>query len=105
MEDFWATIDPKGFSFWKLEYDPCKGECEVQLKTENLVSMFTQKCGPFLKYMFGVMGVYGKEPNLKVRGVWMWRGFDETPLELSGHPSWEFYGKKQIDPFNNPGDK
>ena len=105
LEDFWANMDPKGFSFWRLEYEPCKGECEVLLKTENLIDMFTQKCGPFLKYMFGVMGVYGQEPTLKVRGVWMWRGFEETPLELSGHPSYEFYKKVKLDPFTKPEDK
>ena len=33
--------------------------------------------------MFGVHGIYGDEPNLHVRGVWMWRGQEETPLELS----------------------
>ncbi len=41
LEDFWANMDPKGFSFWRLEYEPCKGECEVLLKTENLIDMFT----------------------------------------------------------------
>jgi hypothetical protein len=28
MENFWKEVDPKGYSFWRLEYDPCKGECE-----------------------------------------------------------------------------
>ena len=50
-----------------------------------------------MKYMFGVMGVYGKEPKLYVRGVWMWRGEDETPLELKSHPSFEFYTKTRLD--------
>jgi len=26
------------------------------------------------KYAFAVVGVYGEEPNLEIRGVWVWRG-------------------------------
>jgi len=34
------------------------------------------------RYAFGVHTVTGDEPKLYVRGVWMWYGQDEAPLEL-----------------------
>ena len=47
--------------------------------------------------MFGTMGIYGDEPNLHVRGVWMWRGNEECPEEMKQHPSFEFYKKRKLD--------
>jgi elongation factor 1-gamma len=35
-------------------------------------------------------GVYGDEPNLEIRGLWLWRGV-EIPLEMKEHPSFEFH--------------
>jgi len=35
-------------------------------------------------------GVYGEEPNLEIRGAWMWRG-TEVPLEMKDHPSYEYH--------------
>ena len=46
------------------------------------------------------MGVYGTEPNLHVRGVWVWRSQMETTPELEQHPSYEFYKKRKLDPTN-----
>merc|ERR1711990_235314 len=99
-------MDFEAFSFWKVSYDPGEGECVDQLKTENLVMLFCQKINKFLNFMFGYMGVYGTEDpelkatNLQVSGVWMWRGQDENPLEMSLHPSWEFYKKERLDATN-----
>jgi len=33
-----------------------------------------QKLDDFRKYAFAVEGVHGEEPNLEIRGVWVWRG-------------------------------
>jgi len=33
-----------------------------------------QKLEEFRKYAFAVVGVYGEEPSLEIRGVWVWRG-------------------------------
>jgi len=40
MEEFWKNIDTNAFSFWWLEYDSIKGECEDLLMTENMIGMF-----------------------------------------------------------------
>jgi elongation factor 1-gamma len=34
--------------------------------------------------------VYGDEPNLEIRGAWLWRGA-EIPLVMKEHPSFEFH--------------
>ena len=54
--------------------------------------------------MFGTMGIYGDEPNLHVRGLWMWRGTDECPEEMKQHTSFEFYIKRRLD-TTKPEDK
>jgi len=35
---------------------------------------FIERLDHFRKYAFGVHGVYGDEPTLEVRGIWLWRG-------------------------------
>ncbi len=72
--------------------------------TENMVGMFTQKASKMYRYAFGVHTVTGDEPKLYVRGVWMWYGQDEAPLELKQHPSYEFYNKRKLD-ITKPEDK
>lgn len=52
---------------------------------------FLQRIDPhFKKHCFAMHGVYGDEPNLEIRGAWLWRGAD-IPLVLKDHPSFEFH--------------
>lgn len=38
---------------------------------------FLQRMDPhFRKWAFGVHGVYGEEPDLQIRGAWLWRGLE-----------------------------
>ena len=48
-------------------------------------------------------GVYGDEPNLEIRGMWLWRGTD-IPLEIKDHPSFEFHRLFKLD-VSNPEDQ
>jgi elongation factor 1-gamma len=57
--------------------------------TCNLLNGFLQRLESFRKYAFGVHGVYGEEPSLEIRGVWVWRGLDH-PMELKEHPSYDY---------------
>ena len=41
-------------------------------------------------------GVYGDEPNLEIRGCWLWRG-TEIPMEMKDHPSFEFHKFFKMD--------
>jgi elongation factor 1-gamma len=73
---FWKKFDPEGFSIWFLHYNKSGDQGKLAFKTKNLRSNFLQKVDKFRKYTFAVHGVYGKEPDLEVEGVWMWRGKD-----------------------------
>lgn len=58
---------------------------------------FLQRIDPhFKKYCFAIHGVYGDEPNLEIRGAWLWRGKD-IPEIIRDHPSFEFHKFNKID--------
>ena len=47
------------------------------LITNNMKRGFLQRMDPhFRKWAFGVHGVYGEEPDLQIRGAWLWRGLE-----------------------------
>ena len=56
------------------------------------------------KYTFGRHAVLGDEPNLQIRGVWLFRG-QEVPDGLrKEHPQFEYYKTRKLDPKNNSED-
>jgi elongation factor 1-gamma len=85
MEEFWKMFDKEGWSLWKLHYEKMEGECEKVYMTKNLVGGFQQRMESFRKYSFGYLGIYGEEPNLEIKGVYMWRS-KGIPQELVDHP-------------------
>jgi len=87
-----------------MEYDKAEGEGQVVFLTCNLMNGFLQRLETFRKYAFGVVGVYGEEPNLDIKGVWVWRG-NEIPLEIKEHPSGEWYKFKKLDVVGKEEDK
>jgi len=44
----------------------------------------------FRKYAFAVHGVYGEEPQLEIRGAWLWRG-NGIPNEIKELDTFEFH--------------
>jgi len=42
------------------------------------------------------LGVYGEEPNLEIKGVFMWRG-TEKAFEITDHPSYEYHFFRKMD--------
>lgn len=42
--------------------------------TRNLANGFLQRLEHFRKYTIGSWGVYGEEPNLDIKGLFLWRG-------------------------------
>lgn len=67
--------------------------------TSNLKNGFIQRLENFRKYAFGVHGIYGDEPNLEIRGVWLWRG-NGIPSEISELPNYEYHQWKRLDASN-----
>jgi len=101
---FWEQLDDQGYSVWRMEYEKAEGEGRVGFLTSNLLGGFLQRLETFRKYSFGVVGVYGDEPNLEIRGCWVWRG-NEIPFEIKDHPSGEWYKFRKLDVKNSEADR
>jgi len=89
-EFLWKNYDPEGFSFWRVEYEKYPGEGEKLYMTRNLKNGFLSRLEHFRKYCYAVHGIYGDEPKLEIRGMWMWRG-KTLPFEVTDHPSYEYH--------------
>lgn len=74
MAETWKKFDPKGWSFYWMQYQNLPSEGKILFKTNNACSMFLQKLDPLRKYCFATYGVYGVEGDYVCRGVFMWRG-------------------------------
>ena len=96
MKMFWEQFDAEGFSLWLVKYDKYTGEGEKLFSTNNLVGGFMQRLDHFRKYAFAVHGVYGDEPNLDIKGLWLWRG-TEIPFEMKDHVSYEYHFFTKLD--------
>ena len=58
-----------------------------------------QRLDHFRKYAIAVHGVYGDEPNLDIKGVWLWRGTD-IPFEMKDHVSYDYHFFTKLDSTN-----
>eukprot|EP00826_Nyctotherus_ovalis_P027512 TRINITY_DN214_c0_g1_i4.p1 TRINITY_DN214_c0_g1~~TRINITY_DN214_c0_g1_i4.p1 ORF type:complete len:448 (-),score=176.43 TRINITY_DN214_c0_g1_i4:76-1419(-) len=94
---FWSNFDDKGWALWYIDYVKAEDECEVLYKTSNLLGGFIWRIDTMGRYGFGVHGIFGEEPNLELRGLYLWRG-TEIPFFVKDHPSFEFYKTRKIDP-------
>lgn len=91
-----SRLDREGWSFWDMRYVKYKTEGQVLYKTNNLLDGFIQRAEHFGRYSFGSHMIYGEEPDLNIKGVWMWRG-QEIPQQLIDHPQFEYYNTKKLD--------
>ena len=56
----------------------------------------------FTKYSFGTYGVFVKDDDFDIRGVWLWRG-TEIPNEIKELPNYEYHFWTKLD-LNKPED-
>ena len=104
QEKFFNQIfDNEGYSLWYVEYIKAEGECEKMLNTSNLCFIYMQRFDKFGRYGFGVQGIFGEEPQLSIKGVYMWRG-KELPFFMTQLDQFEYYTKRKLD-TNNPDDR
>ena len=96
-------LDREGWSFWDMRYTKYKGEGEFLYKTNNLMDGFVQRAEHFGRYSYGVHMIIGEEPNLDIKGLWMWRG-QKIPQHMIDHPQFEYYVTKKLD-IDNPEDQ
>jgi len=71
---FFDNFDKAGYSIYHAVYNKDESVGKVLFLTNNLMKSPIQKLEDFRKYSFAVHGVYGDEPNLEIKGVWVWRG-------------------------------
>jgi len=104
LDFFWKNYDPAGFSIWFIEYEKAEGEGKVLYLTNNLAFGLFQRLDHFRKYAFAVHGVYGEEPTLEIRGVWLWRG-TEIPKEVKELDTYEYHKFTKLDHTNEKDKK
>jgi len=71
---FFEHFDKTGYSIYHARYIKDETVGKVTFLTNNLMKSAIQKLDDMRKYAFAVAGVHGDEPNLEIRGVWVWRG-------------------------------
>lgn len=103
LDFFYKNFDAAGFSIWFVDYIPAEGEGKVMFLTSNLMNGFLQRLETFRKYAFAIHGVYGQEPNLQIKGCWIWRGV-EHPFEMKDNVQYEYHTFKRCD-LANEADK
>lgn len=97
----WDNFDKEGFSIYYSKYikDPSEGKV-FDPYTKNLCNGTLERIDEkFRKHTIGVYGVYGDEPNLEIRGVWLWRGKD-IPTYIKDLPNFEYHEWVKLDPSN-----
>ena len=97
---FKEQFDAEGWSFWLLDYDMYDDEGQKLAPTNNLLNGFLQRNDPqFGRFSFGVHAVFGEEPKLAIRGIWMWRGTEVAP-QMKDHAQFEYYKNRKLDHTN-----
>ena len=105
VDEWYKMLDWEGWHFRHLHYEKYTGEGEVLHVTINLLGGFMNRAEHVNKICFGRMGVFGEEPNLEIKGVWLMRGPHEIPDGLAKeHPQFEYYHTRKMDPRNNKED-
>ena len=104
VDEWYKMLDWEGWTFWHLFYDKYEGEGEKLHVTNNLLGGFLNRAEHTNKYCFGRIGVFGEEPNLDIKGVWLMRGTELPDGLVKEHPQFEYYKTRKMDPRNNKDD-
>ncbi|MCL7031227.1 hypothetical protein MKW94_001587 [Papaver nudicaule] len=90
--------DPEGYSLWL---------CHNKYSEDNLVSLkskvdgFLQRIELVHDYNFGKMLIIGKEPNVKVTGLWLFRRKEIPQFFMDGSYGMESYDWVKVDIFDD----
>jgi len=101
LDNFFKTeYDRNAFSIYYTRYEKTKSEGKELWKTENMRDLFLQKIDSNRKHAFAAIGIYGAEPELEIKGVWLWQG-KGVPQFMEDHESFEYYEKRELNPDND----
>ena len=104
VSEWYKMLDWEGWSFWHFFYDKYEGEGEKLHVTNNMLTGFLNRAEHTSKYTFGRMGVFGEEPSLEIKGVWLVRGTELPDGLVKEHAQFEYYKTRKLDPRNNKDD-
>ena len=90
------NFDHEAFSIWFFRYDKLPSEGKILFQTRNFLTGFLSRADIIRKHTIGSIGIYGKDGELDVKGVWMWKGKEEMPL-LEDHSQWEYFQRRKLD--------
>jgi len=99
IEGLLDNLDTKAFSLWFGKYNKASSEGKEKIKTNNLLNGYVRSCEPLKKRLFASYGYYGEEPDLQIRGVYLWHDADFLP-EMKEHYVCEYIDWRKIDPTN-----
>jgi elongation factor 1-gamma len=85
MEELKKQFDAEGYAFWYVHYDKFGDEGKV--------------FDHFRKHALGKLNMIGAEPDLDIRGVFVFRG-TVMPQEAIDHPQFEYMQARKMDPNN-----
>jgi len=74
MKFFFDNYDREGYSIYYITYEMYEGEGKVLFQTANMLNGFLQRIDHFRKHTLATHLMLGDEPNLKIEGVWLFRG-------------------------------
>ena len=103
IPEFFNRIDKEGWSVWFMDYEKAQGEGKVLYMFENSRDGFLQRIESMRRWSFGVLGIYGDEPNLEIMACLLWRGQEVFP-DLQDNPHFEFWKFRKAD-LDNDDDK
>jgi len=92
---FWENYDAEGYSMYWATYK-YNDELSKVFMTANLITGLFQRLEKLHKYAFGSVIIFGEEPHLEIRGVWVFRG-KGIPADMSECEESEVYDWKEVD--------
>jgi len=72
---FFENFDAENYSVWQAEY-LYPEELSLIFMSANLVGGMFQRLDRLRKHAFGCVGVFGKDRDSTISGVWIWKGQD-----------------------------
>lgn len=104
IEYFWQKFDKENYSIWYCEYKYPEDLAMVFMSC-NLIGGFLQRLDKLHKYAFASMGLFGKDNDSTISGIWVWRGHELVfPLSPNWQVDYGSYEWKKLD-VNDPAVK
>lgn len=102
-ERLFKEIDYEQFSVWHCLYDKTPTELKDECRSANMLTFFFRGMEGFNKDCCAVHGLYGTEPNLNLKGIWLMRSKDMHE-KVSLQSNYEYYIWTRMD-LNKPEDQ